>query len=169
MLMDHAKNTRQELEEEFEELFSRIFRYLRLRIPSSEDAEDLAAEIFTKAWKRAHSYDSQQGTVLMWLFGIARHEIATYWKDHSIKQIDYDAVESMLQDEGRNTLRQNDELDLDRVLRSLTEEQRVLVIRHHLDGTPHAEIARSVGRTESGVRKIVSRAIRTLKSSVISK
>lgn len=167
--MDHEKNTRQELEEKFEELFDRLFRHLRLRIPSCEDAEDLAAEIFTKAWKRAHSYNSQQGTVLMWLFGIARHEIAEYWKDHSIKQVDHDAVESMLQDEGRSTLRQNDELDLDRVLRSLTEEQRVLVIRHHLDGIPHAEIARSVGRTESGVRKIVSRAIRALKSSVISK
>lgn len=105
----------------------------------------------------------------MWLFGIARHEVATYWKTHSIKQVDYDAVESMLQDEGRSTSRKNDELDLDCVLQSLTEEQRRLVIRHHLDGIPHAEIARSVGRTESGVRKIVSRAIRTLKSNVISK
>lgn len=167
--MDHAKNTRQELEEEFEELFGKLFRYLRLRIPSSEDAEDLAAEIFAKAWRRAYSYDSQQGTVLMWLFGIARHEIATYWKRHSIKQVDYDAVESLLQDEGRGTLQQNNELDLERVLRGLTEEQRVLVARHYLDGTPHAEIARSVGRTELGVRKIISRAIRALKNSVISK
>ncbi len=167
--MDLGKNTQQELEEKFEELFDRLFRHLHLRIPSSEDAEDIAAEIFTKAWKRAYSYDSQQGTVLMWLFGIARHEVATYWKTHSIKQVDYDTVESMLQDEGRSTLRQNVELDLDRVLQSLTEEQRALVIRHHLDGIPHAEIARSVGRTESGVRKIISRAVRTLKSSVISK
>lgn len=167
--MNHEKNTRQEIEEKFEELFDRLFRHLRLRIPSNEDAEDIAAEIFTKAWKHAYSYDSEQGTVLMWLFGIARHEVATYWKAHSIKQVDYDAVESMLQDEGRSTLQQNNEFDLDCILRSLTEEQRMLVIRHHLDGIPHAEIAHSVGRTESGVRKIVSRAIRTLKSSVISK
>src|SRR3989338_4870812 len=163
--MNHEKNTRKELEEKFEELFDRLFRHLRLRISSSEDAEDIVADIFIKAWKRAHSYDSQQGTVLMWLFGIARHEIATYWKDHSIKQVDYDAVESILQDEGLSSLRQNNELDLDRLLQGLSEEQRVLVTRHYLDGIPHAEIARSVGRTESGVRKIVSRAIRTLKSN----
>lgn len=169
MRMDHQKNTRQELEETFEELFDRLFRYLRLRIPSSEDAEDIVAEIFTKAWKRAHSYDSQQGTMLMWLFGIARHEIATYWKSHSIQQVDYDAVEFMLHDEGLRTVRQNDELDLDRLLQGVSEEQRALVIRHYIDGISHAEIARSVGRTESGVRKIVSRAMRVLKSSVISK
>lgn len=169
MLMDHEKNTRQELEEKFEEFFEKLFRYLRLIIPSNEDAEDLAADIFTKAWKRAHSYNSHQGTILMWLFGIARHEIVTYWKGHFIGQVDYEAVASMLQDEGRSTLRQNDNLDLDRLLQGLSEEQRVLVVRHYLDGIPHAEIARSVSRTELGVRKIVSRAIRALKSSVISK
>ncbi len=162
--MNLKKHTQQEIEEKFDELFAKIFRYLRIRIPSSEDAEDITAEILAKAWKRAHSYDYQQGTVLMWLFGIARHEIATYWKTHSVKQVDYDAIASILQDKSRNATRQNDELDLNRLMQSLPEEQRTLVVRHYIDGIPHAEIARNVGRTESSVRQIVSRAMRTLKA-----
>lgn len=167
--MDLEKNTRQEIEDKFEELFDKIFCYLRIRIPSSEDAEDLTAEIFAKAWKRAHSYDSRQGTIVMWLFGIARHEIATYWKTHTVKQIDFDVVETILQDEGRSVARKNDELDLDRLIQNLSEDQRALVVRHYIDGISHAEIARNVGRTESGVRQIVSRAIRALKNNISSK
>lgn len=163
--MDLERNAHQEIEEKFEELFDRIFRYLRIRIPSNEDAEDLAAEIFTKAWKRARSYNPEQGTVLMWLFGIAKHEIATYWTTHSVKELDYHAVESILQDEGRSVTRKNDELDLNRLMQNLSEEQRVLVVRHYIDGVSHAEIARSVGRTESNVRQIVSRALRALKGN----
>lgn len=167
--MHSEKNTQQELEEKFEEFFDKLFRYLRIRIPSNEDAEDLAADIFAKAWKRAQAYDAGQGTVLMWLFGIARHEIATYWKHHAVRHVDYAAVAAVLQDEGRGVAEQNHALDLDRLLQNLSEEQRALVLRHYLDGVSHAEIARSVGRTESGVRQIVSRAIRTLKSNVIGK
>ena len=95
--------------------------------------------------------------------------IATYWKTHSIKQIDYDTVVLILQDEGLSIVRKNDTLDLDRIMQDLSEDQRILVVRHYLDGIPYAEIAQSIGRTESGVRKIVSRALRTLKSNVISK
>jgi len=158
-----------EIEQNFEELFDKIFRYLRIRIPTNEDAEDLATETFIKAWKYAHAYDVSQGTILMWLFGITRNEVATYWKNRTIKQTDYEAVESILQDEGTSIACLNNELDLQRLLIGLSEEQRTLVLRHYLDGIPYAEIAQHVGRTESTVRQIVSRAIRTLKHRVTLK
>ncbi len=165
MIMDPTIRTHHQLEEEFDELFSKIFKYLRIRISSDQDAEDITADVFAKAWKRAHAYDAEQGTLTMWLFGIARHEAATYWKSRSVKQVDYDAVESILHDDGRGVARRNDEIDLARIMHGLSEEQRVLTVRHYLDGISHAEIARSVGRSESAVRKIVSRAIRAVKDT----
>jgi RNA polymerase sigma-70 factor (ECF subfamily) len=166
--MDSTKHIRQHIEEEFDELYGKVFGYLRIRIPRDEDAEDVAAEVFTKAWKRARSYNAEYGTVSMWLFGIARHEAATYWKNHSITQIDYDTVAHVLHDEGKRVARENDEIDLDRFIQGLSEEQRTLIIRHYLDGISHAEIARGIGRTESAVRKTVSRAMRALKDIVLS-
>lgn len=169
MNQDAIHRVHREIEQNFEELFDKIFRYLRIRISTNEDAEDLATETFIKAWKYAHAYDATQGTILMWLFGITRHEVATHWKNRSIKQTDYEAVKAILQDEGKHITHLNNELDLQRLLIGLSEEQRALVLRHYLDGIPYGEIAQHVGRTESAVRQIVSRAIRTLKHRVLSK
>lgn len=169
MNQNTINDVKSEIEQNFEELFDKIFRYLRVRLPTNEDAEDLVAETFIKAWKYAHSYDAKQGTILMWLFGVARREIATYWKKHTVKQVDFEIVEPFLQDKGKHVACLNDELDLESLVLGLSDEQRAMVLRHYLDGITHAEIARSVGRTESGVRKIVSRAIRTMKNSVIPK
>ncbi len=61
----------------FDRHFPEILGYLRRRINAAV-AEDLAAETFTVAFRRRHSFDSSKGQVRPWLYGIAtnllRHE-----------------------------------------------------------------------------------------------
>ncbi len=69
-----------------EVLFSRFAPILRRGIPqlrNQEDREDLAQAILAKALKSIKGYDpgKNHGNFLTWLFGIARHEVADYWKD----------------------------------------------------------------------------------------
>lgn len=50
-----------------------VFRYIYSLIGgSSDDAEDLTAEIFIRAWKARHRFEGDVDSAVGWLLGIAR-------------------------------------------------------------------------------------------------
>jgi RNA polymerase sigma factor (sigma-70 family) len=69
---------------EFEPIFDRHFpavsRYLRRRL-GSPVADDLAAEVFTVAFRRRRSYDLARPDALPWLYGIAANLLRRHSRD----------------------------------------------------------------------------------------
>ena len=57
-----------------------LWRYVRVRVPSDADAEDVISEVFVAALRSWDRYDPTMGTVGAWLTGIARHGIANWWR-----------------------------------------------------------------------------------------
>lgn len=52
----------------------RLIYYLILRIVrNSEDAEEVASDVYTVVWNRAHSFDGSRGDVRAWLCMLARN------------------------------------------------------------------------------------------------
>jgi len=68
-------------EEAFAHLYrqnlGRVFNYVRYRL-GPEDAEDITADIFTRAWAARHGYNPQRGAPTTWLWAIARNAV-TDW------------------------------------------------------------------------------------------
>jgi RNA polymerase sigma-70 factor (ECF subfamily) len=60
----------------FDEHFDAITRYCFRRLPSSQ-ANDAAANVFTVAWRKIDQMP-EDDHALLWLYGIARHEISTF-------------------------------------------------------------------------------------------
>jgi RNA polymerase sigma factor (sigma-70 family) len=54
---------------------------------SFSDAEDIAQEVWVKAWRHIDSYDPQRGKFRTWIYGIARHEVNDRWAKKSKEQI----------------------------------------------------------------------------------
>jgi RNA polymerase sigma-70 factor (ECF subfamily) len=52
----------------------RVFNYVRYRLDTGE-AEDVTADIFSRAWARRRSYDPAKGTPTTWLWAIARNAV----------------------------------------------------------------------------------------------
>jgi RNA polymerase sigma-70 factor (ECF subfamily) len=63
-------------ETDFERLYraewDSVVNYLRYR-SGSDEADDMAAEVFTRAWIARDQYDASRGTAAAWLWGIARN------------------------------------------------------------------------------------------------
>ncbi len=54
-----------------------IWRYIRRRVATNEDADDLAADVFSVAWRRAaHELPTEEQR--LWLFGVARRIVAAH-------------------------------------------------------------------------------------------
>ena len=138
--------------------FSRLFRehypavlaYLRRRVPSSH-AEELAADVFGRAWA---GFDSMRGTPLPWLYGIARNVMREFYRtrretenldDHELESYaGYDAVDLSL--------------DISEAFLRLPYADQEILTLHAWEGLDHPEIAEVLGISRNNVRVRLHRA-----------
>ncbi len=64
----------------FEQLYPRIYNYLRYRVNVPEDAEDLMGVVFEKAFTHRGQFDPAKGEFSTWLFRIAHNSLANYYR-----------------------------------------------------------------------------------------
>jgi RNA polymerase sigma-70 factor (ECF subfamily) len=146
----------------FEELFERhypdVFRYALVLTNSREDAEDVAAETFARAWKAFGEQREPHGPPLPWLLTIARNIATDWWRRLSRR-----ATQLLPRHDADSRDRVESLLWLESLVRALPPRQReVIALRYHRDLSDR-EIGRVMGLTESGVRSLVARAIQTLR------
>ncbi|MGB9640639.1 MAG: RNA polymerase sigma factor [Anaerolineales bacterium] len=68
------------LENVFDQIYPRLYRYFRLRGATVEEAKDLASTTFEKALLHFSRYDPAQGEIQTWLFAIAHNLSINHWK-----------------------------------------------------------------------------------------
>lgn len=59
----------------YEELFTRIYGYVRAQVRNDADAEDVTAAVFMNAYRAWPRYEPQAATPAAWLFRIARNAV----------------------------------------------------------------------------------------------
>ncbi len=140
-----------------------VYRYLRSQSGNETVAEDLAANVFLKAWKSAASYRTGSKSYRRWLFAIAKNELVDYWRQarHSIP---VDGME--IADESLGAAFDGPGVDrgrVNRALLALTAEQREVVVLRFFSELSHAEIGKVLGKREGAVRAQLLRALRQMR------
>ena len=142
-----------------------ILSYLSSITRHSPIAEDLAANVFLKAWRSARSYRGGSNTYRQWLFAIARNELADYWRTRR-SDVPLDAVDV----EDTNAEMPGEDTGIhDRMveaLQTLTPEQRDVVVMRYFMDRSYAEIAVTLGKREGAVRALLMRALRQMRKVV---
>ena len=120
-----------------------------------ELAQDVTQEAFITAFKRMHQY---RGDAPFW--GWLRRVIVNHAISALRKLPRHDAVE--LEDYMATSSDDQDSLghcmDLEQALEQLSDEDRMVVWLHDVEGYKHREIARMVGKTESYSKTRLNRA-----------
>jgi len=75
---DNTSESRLNFEQLFQQYYPRIYNYLRYRVASQEDAEDLANIVFERAYVHRESFNPAKGAFSTWLFRIAHNTLANY-------------------------------------------------------------------------------------------
>lgn len=146
----------------FEDLYARhyrdVFRYCLVLTRHREDAEDVAAETFARAWHAWQRGREPYGKPLTWLLVIARRIATDRWRRLARSLGPRPAVSAPAGSAEVEAL-----LWLESVTRALTSRQReAIALRYHRDLTD-TEIGLVMGLSESGVRSLVSRALAALR------
>lgn len=62
----------------YQEQIAPVWRYVRSRIWSYHDAQDVTAEVFARAWRSWPNYNPRRGAAAPWIFRIAQRTV-TDW------------------------------------------------------------------------------------------
>ena len=145
----------------------RVFAFLGRMGFDRATAADLAQDIFIRAWRHRRGFDPHRGTVVGWLFGIARNVALTEWRRagrRPTERADADALERMsAPGDASDALERNQRRDrLHRALRDLSDADRTAIALSYIDGLSAPETAALLGCRADAYRARLSRARRRL-------
>jgi RNA polymerase sigma-70 factor (ECF subfamily) len=150
-----------------------LHRFLLRRLQHTQDAEDLAQEVFMRLSRIANTDFVRKPRA--YLFGIASHVVSEFWirNEHAKEWLtfDSDAVEYSAEYPAQV---QPDELvdrldiqrQLARALESLPPAQLAVFLMHKRDGWSYEEIAAKLGCSERKVESYISDAKVRLRRAV---
>ena len=148
----------------FQEYAGALHRFLRRRLGSTEDADDVFQTIFERLVKIPKAQRVQKPQAF--LFGIAFHVVREHWmksrRSDSIVTYDSEAVdragESMEQAQHDETERLILREQLERALARLPDHHRRVLLAVRRDGLSHEEAAEATGISLRLVRKYLIEA-----------
>jgi RNA polymerase sigma-70 factor (ECF subfamily) len=155
------------LDSSFADLYQRhhrdVYRYVLASTRSHDEADDVTAETFERAYSSWSSGTPEPGRVVPWLLLTARRIATDRWR--RIRRLARITPPTRLRHaDGADQGRAEFWLWFDALSAALPGRQReVLLLRYQRDLTD-ADIALVMGLTESGVRSLVARALESLRA-----
>lgn len=144
---------------------AQIYRYIYYRVGSTVDAEDLAQQVFVRAWDAIGKYRKKSTPFIAWLMTISRNLVIDFYrarKDNVSLDGDYEFASH---DAGPVELaeKESERREITRSINKLSEEQRQIVLMRFIESYSYEEIASVLKKNESTVRVILHRALKKLR------
>jgi RNA polymerase sigma-70 factor (ECF subfamily) len=147
----------------YEEYFDRVYRFVFFRVADELLAEDLASQVFLKAWEHLHGY-RPRGPFLAWLYAIARNAVIDYYRTRK-QVLSLEEVTPIAAQDDKLEDRLQLEFDvkaLQAAMQRLTQEQQEVITLKFVADYNTAQIAKEMGKSEGAVRALQMRALQSL-------
>ncbi len=135
----------------YTEYRGRVLGYIRARVSSREDAEDLCEDVFLKVLRASGSYDGEKSAPGTWIYAITRNTVIDYFRrTRPAEELPEDLAEEELPEDG---LLQTELLEsLAKALERLPGELTDIVVLRYYDRLPLTEIALRLGLSYGAVK-----------------
>ncbi len=166
----HMAQTEQEMALLYRKYAPGLLTYVRMSVPSPEDAEDLVVEVFMAALEQAKFATLSEKEKQLWLWRVTRNKVIDTYRRAKIRQnvtleqVAGDLFENEMSSPEYTALRQEDYMELYAHLQSLPPlQQQILHMRFGQDISCR-EIATMLGKQENVVRVTLSRTLNRLRN-----
>lgn len=143
---------------------ARVRRYIFFKVPRSEDADELTADVFLRGWEYATANKVDQAG--SFFYRIARNAIADFYRKHhehaeldEAKDVPHAQGETVAEEAAKN----EETSQVLEAMKDLKEEYRDVLMMRFLDEMSVKEIALALDKTSINVRVLLHRAKKALK------
>lgn len=141
-----------------------LLRYLSRRAPTA--AEDLASECWLAAAKALVEFEGDGEDLRAWLFGVARHQVANFWRASRrgpLVESAAQVVDVPSSDAGEVVVEAlTTQAAIDDLLRGLSDDQAEIVLLRVVAGLSVEQVASLLKKRPGAVRVAQHRALRRL-------
>ena len=143
----------------------RVYAYIYHRVGSVADAEDLTARTFQRALLGMGTYVDHGAPFSAWLYRIAHNLVANWHRDEARRvTVPLDGLTTAGGDESDPTRGEASQV-MAAALRNLDADRQALLVMK-VQGLSNAEIAMTLGRTESAIKSLYHRTLRELRDQI---
>ena len=156
-------------EREFEKLYLQsyelVYGFVRARMSSDVDAEDIVAEAYLKAARAFNRFDPSRAKFSTWVVTIARNCMITHFRKMRPTAGLDDVPESVVAAEGGQEAVDDRDLAL-RLLAILDDDERMIILLKYREGMRNMQIAEELDMNPSTVSTRVARALSKMRAYV---
>lgn len=153
--------------EAFAELYrrhvARIYHFHLVRTGNVEDAQDLTSQTFLAALNSIQAF-SGSGFFCGWLFGIARHKVADYYRSQR-DEAHLEMIEDFSDPNPSPEEKVSTQLQLAQVskaLETLIPEQAEAILLRIFGELSASEVGKIMGKSEAAIKMLVCRGLKNL-------
>lgn len=142
-----------------------IYRFVYMRVEDQQTAEDIAANVFLKAWEKLQDYQQRGLPFRAWLFRIARNAVIDHYRTRK-EVAPLEAVVNTF-DESAVPVSEKvgSQIETEKILKlmnELTEDQRNVLSLKLVHGLDTEEVAKALGKRQGAVRALQMRGLQAL-------
>lgn len=151
-----------EMERIYTDYHGKVMSYIRARIRSEADAEDLCSDVFEKIYRKYDEYDREKAALGTWIFTITRNTLIDHFRrTRPTEELDENLSDDTEIDTG--LIRTETLSELAAALRELPQQQRDIIILRYYDGKPLTEIAKMMNLSYGAVKLRHQSAVASLR------
>lgn len=163
LLIEAAQRNPARFAELYERNFARVYAYVSRRVPTREEAEDVAAEVFQQALANLPRFEWRGVPFAAWLLRMAANAVTDRWH----------ATHRGTPEGGREpeepTLARDAAADVERramlfdLVDTLPADQRRVIVGRFVEQRSICEMAGEMDRTEGAIKQLQLRALKSLR------
>ncbi len=152
----------------YKKYIEKIYKFVFYKTMHKESAEDLTSTVFFKALDNLEKFDDSKSKFQTWLFNIARNTVIDHYRTQKTNSNIEDFWSIADSNHLETTIGNNLKIEeVKKYLKTLTPEQREIVILRVWEGLSYKEIASIIGKSENACKVSFSRSAQKLKDNIL--
>ncbi len=158
-----AKRDREAFAKLYDLYGDKIYRYIYYKSGRTDEAEDLTAQVFLKAWEAIDHYRWEGYPFSTWLYRIAHNMMIDYYRTHrETLPLDTARTKESTVDPHQSAERAITSDRIREALKHLTQDQQRVIVLRFLEGYSTSEVASMMDKDPDAIRALQHRALRAL-------
>lgn len=163
-MLDKARNN--DFKQLFMDMYPRLVRYAVSLLGDGNDARDLVANVFEKAWNQYDTLDRERRK--SWLYASVRNACLNHLKHQHVEQTNVQALEEATRYDMTTDYQEHEQLlqQAERIANELKEPTCTILRLCYFERLTYQQAANQLGISPNTVKKHISKALAILRERI---